>query len=71
MTRVHVRAEGEACRYVVQKIQAAVRGEAQPEKTSTTACSQAKAPQEDWMSSEKPALIPQPADEVVKQECGS
>lgn len=31
-----------ACRYVVLKIQAAVRGEAQPEKASTTACSQAK-----------------------------
>lgn len=31
-----------ACRYVVQKIQAAVRGEPQPRKASTTACRQAE-----------------------------
>lgn len=31
-----------ACRYVARKIQAAGRGEAQPEKANTASCSQAK-----------------------------
>lgn len=31
-----------ACRYVVQKIRAVVRGEAPPEKSGPTACSQVK-----------------------------
>ncbi|KAK5861592.1 hypothetical protein PBY51_022975 [Eleginops maclovinus] len=62
-----------ACRYVVLKIRAAGKGEAQTEKSSTT-CSQAKGQMDSRISQDGSALIPNPTQSVEvlqKEECGS